>query len=336
MTRASNRSLLFLILYLGAIFTLAFLFKSYFTFLILGTVLVILLDPVNKKVQEYIPNRIVSSLLMTLVVILVILIPLGTIAYSIGGQIDTARTFVQNTDLDRSSDVVNNYFGTSIDFESIALDGLSSLQSVVTRQAPSIIGSFANIIVNLFIMFFLIYYGFKEGDTLKNSFFSLLPLADEYVDKIKDRGHKVLYGTLYGQLVVSILQGFLTGLSFWLFGLSGYFLWGFVTAIVAFLPLIGTPMVWLPAAIYLWFTGEPSIAIAFLLFNGILTMNIDNVIKPKLIGDEAKMHPLLVLLSILGGLNVFGFIGFIVGPVITAVCILIIEFYVKDFNPDTA
>jgi predicted PurR-regulated permease PerM len=67
-----------------------------------------------------------------------------------------------------------------------------------------------------------------------------------------------------------------------------------------------------------------------------LTTNIDNVIKPKLIGDEAKMRPLLVLLSILGGLNVFGFIGFIVGPVITAVCILMIQFYVKDFDPDAA
>jgi predicted PurR-regulated permease PerM len=331
-----NRSLLFLILYLGAIFTLAYLFKSYFTFLILGAILVILLDPVNKRVQEYISNRIVSSLLMTFVVILVILIPLGTIAYSIGGQIDTARTFVQNTELTTASDTVNEYLGTSIDFETIALDGLSSLQNVVTRQAPSIIGSFANIIINLFIMFFLIYYGFKEGDKLKESMFSLLPIADGYVDKIKERGHKVLYGTLYGQLVVSIIQGFLTGLSFWLFGLSGYFLWGFVTAIVAFLPLIGTPMVWFPAAVYLWFTSDSTIAVAFLLFNGILTMNIDNVIKPKLIGDEAKMHPLLVLLSILGGLNVFGFIGFIVGPVITAVCILMIQFYVKDFDPDAA
>lgn len=331
--RQQSPSSLFLFLYLGAIFTLAFLFRTYFTFLILGTVIVILMNPVNQWLRGYVSNDILSSLLMTVLVILVILLPLGMITVSLGGQIDTARSFVESTNVTGASELVNDYLGTEIDFEAVAVDSLSQLQGVVTRQAPSIIGSVANILMNLFIMFFLVYYGFKEGDKLRQGFFSLLPLADEYTKKIKERGHKVLYGTLYGQLVVSIVQGALAGFSFWLFGLSSYILWGFITSIVAFLPLIGTPMVWLPAGLYVWFTGQPSIAIAFLVFNGVLTMNIDNVLKPKLIGGEAKMHPLLVLLSILGGLNVFGFIGFIVGPVITAVCILIIEFYVKDFAP---
>lgn len=330
--KVTNRSVLFLLLYLGAIFTLAYLFKPYFTFLILGGIIVVLLDPVNRWVRSYIPNRMASSLLMTLLAIVLILIPLGSLVYSIGSQIDTVKGIAQSTNFSEISQGIEDVAGFSVNVEAVVVDGLNRLRGVATHQAPTILGSVTSIILNVFIMFFLIYYGFKEGDRLKRGLLSLLPLDDVYKERLKERAHSVLYGTLYGQLVVSMLQGLLVGGSFWLFGLSGGLLWGFVAAILAFLPLLGTPLVWVPGTVALWTQNQPTAAIVFFVFNAVFTTNIDNVIKPKLIGDRVQMHPLLVLLSILGGLHVFGFIGFIVGPVIAAVCILIISFYVQDFS----
>lgn len=329
--RVTNRSLFFLLLYIGALFTLAYLFKAYFTFLILGAMLVALLNPVNRWLQGVVGNRIVSSLLMTVLVIVIILVPMGMLLYSFSGQVETAQSVVRSMNISALSDSINERFGTSIALEGVVIDGLNRLRSIATQQAPTIIGGVVSIVVNLFIMFFVIYYGFKEGDKLRESLFSLLPLSQEYLDTLRDRGRDVLYGTLYGQLSVSIIQGLLTGISFWLFGLQAAILWGFMTAVFAFLPMIGTPIVWGPAAVYLWATGEPGAAIGFLIFNAAFTMNIDNVLKPKLISERAQMHPLLVLLSIFGGLKVFGFIGFFIGPVIVAVCILIIEFYIEDY-----
>ena len=328
----TNRSLFFLLLYLGGLFMLAYLFQDYFTFLILGGVLVILLNPVNTWVQSKIPNKIVASLLMTVFAIVLILLPMGTLLYSLTGQIESVQNLVRSANFSQVETTINAYLGTSIDFAGIAISGLNELRSVATTQAPAIIGSVANIVVNIFIMFFLMYYGFKEGQRLKDGLLSILPLEERYVESLERRGHDVLYGTLYGQLLVSTIQGALAGLAFWAFSLPGALLWGFVTAIIAFVPLLGTPLVWGPASVVLWLRGDPAVAIAFFVFNAVITMNIDNVLKPKLIGDRAQMHPLLVLLSILGGLNVFGFVGFIVGPVIVSLCILVIEFYIKDFT----
>jgi predicted PurR-regulated permease PerM len=178
-------------------------------------------------------------------------------------------------------------------------------------------------------MFFLIYYAFKEGDSLLTSFMNILQYQ-KTKDQILDEANKVLYGVMHGQFLVALIQGGLGGLGFWIFGFPNPIFWGFIMVILAFIPMLGTPLVWLPASLIQLSQGNQFGAIGMLLFGGIVVLNIDNVLKPMIIGKRTGLHPMLVLLGIFGGIQFFGIIGMIIGPVIVALCILIIKFFNQD------
>ncbi len=329
--KSNKANYFFFVLYVVALVLLFFLFNPYFTFLILGGIIVIFLYPINMWLRKKIANKVVTSWIMIVVSLIILLLPTLYLTLELSSQAKSTYVNLALKDWGVVSSEISDYLGIKIDLKELIIPLSINIKSYFTGAIPAIIGSITDLLIKLFLMFFLMYYGFKEGDKIVLALMSILPISLAHKEEMKGEFRRVLYGVMYGQLLVSLIQGFLGGLGFWMFGIPNPILWGFVMFIFAFIPFLGTPMVFVPASLLQMASGDYFGGIGVLIFGGIVVMNIDNLIKPKIIGDKSGMHPLLVVLGIFGGLHLFGIIGMFIGPIVVALCVLVIKFYNREF-----
>jgi predicted PurR-regulated permease PerM len=140
---------------------------------------------------------------------------------------------------------------------------------------------------------------------------------------------------LYGQVLTAVVQGSVATLGFIIFGLSNWAFWGAVTIVMAFLPVIGTPIIWVPAAVGMILDGNYGAGIGLLVYGIVVIINIDNLVRPKLVSDRSKVHPVLVIIGVLGGLKMVGFSGMLVGPLILALLVALVKFFEDVYLKDT-
>ncbi|MGV8161756.1 MAG: AI-2E family transporter [Candidatus Nanoarchaeia archaeon] len=329
-SQTKKANYIFIALYIIAIVLLFLMFRPYFSYLILGAIIALFLFPVNMFLRRFIKNKIAASIIMTIAVLMFIFIPSAYLGYTITKEATNAYTLMINTDYTLLSAQISSILGFDVNLGDFVGPLSNFIVEYMSGALPKLLSSISDFAIKMFLMFFLIYYTFKEGDVIMNGFMNILPITKNHKDQLLDEAHRVLYGVLHGQLLVALIQGILGGLGFWIFGFPNPVFWGFIMAILAFIPMLGTPLVWLPASLLQLTLGNKFGAIGMLLFGAIIVMNIDNVLKPRIIGKKTGLHPMLVLLGIFGGLQLFGFIGMIIGPVIVAICILIIKFFNQD------
>ena len=181
-------------------------------------------------------------------------------------------------------------------------------------------------------MLLVVYFLLIDGNKLISFITDLSPLPkvqdEKLIRKFKDMAGAVLIGNGLGGLI----QGILGGTVFMLFGLKSPFLWGVIMSLLAFLPIIGIGVVFIPAAIYLFLKGQIASAIFFVIFYIILSGGIEYIFKPKIVGQRVKMHTLLVFFSIIGGLKMFGILGIIYGPLIVTAFLTLTDIYHASYR----
>ena len=181
-------------------------------------------------------------------------------------------------------------------------------------------------------MLLVTYFLLIDGDKLVAYIVDLSPLPSDQefllIDKFKEMAGAILIGNGVGGLI----QGSLGGILFWIFGLPSAFLWGVIMGILAFLPIIGIGVVFLPASIYLILKGRIAVGIFFVVFYLLLSMGVEYIFKPKLVGKQVQMHPLLVFFTIIGGLKIFGLIGIIYGPLVATGFLTLSEIYRTNYQ----
>ena len=328
-------NLMLLGVYLVALVALFLIFKPFITYLLTGVVIVIFMHPVNKWVHRFVKNSSVSASLMIIIVLLIILIPSFFISTVLVKESARAYNALKTVNLTEVEHFINLQLNSNFSLEKSIIPSTSAVTGFLSQSITSFFSAITLLLINLFIMFFFMYYGFKEGDKLLEGFLEIIPIKKLHKKLMVDETKKVLYGVMYGQFLVSLIQGVLGGIGFWIFGIQNPILWGFVMAVLAFIPFLGTPIVWLPAIIIELSKGNYFAGIGLLLFSGIIVAQIDNVIKPKIIGSKTSMHPFLVLIGIFGGIALFGIIGFIIGPVIVALCSMAIKFFNEEIASET-
>jgi predicted PurR-regulated permease PerM len=195
------------------------------------------------------------------------------------------------------------------------------------EQANAIASNVLNFFVNFFFMLLMVYYLLIDGNRLIAFIIDLSPLPSQQdqqlIRKFKDMSGAVLIGNGLAGLV----QGFLGGVVFAVFGIKNPFLWGVIMGLLAFLPIIGIGAVFVPAAIYLFLQGQIGAGVFFLIFYALLSGGMEYFAKPKLVGHKVKMHTLVVFLSIIGGLKLFGILGIIYGPLVVTAFMTLTEIY---------
>jgi len=177
----------------------------------------------------------------------------------------------------------------------------------------------AHFFLQLFVMVYAMFFFLREGPAVVEKLIGYSPLPRDVQMLLIGKGLSVTRATLKGSVVIGLVQGTLGGVAFAVVGIQGAAFWGAVMAVASVIPSIGTAIVWVPAVVYLFATGESLPAVGLMVWSAVLVGTIDNVLRPRLVGGETKMSDLTVLVSTFGGLATFGAAGLILGPVIAAV-----------------
>ena len=214
--------------------------------------------------------------------------------------------------------------------------GLSGVALDVVQSAT--LGTLSALLSGLIVLYTMFFF-LMDGDRLLYYVLYYLPLDDEDETKLLARFMSVTRATLKGTAVIGILQGGLAGLALYFAGVPSALFWAVVMMFLSVVPGIGTALIWLPAVAWLMFSGEIVAGLVVLAFNAVVVGTIDNLLRPRLVGNDTQLHDLLIFFSTLGGLLVFGFMGFVIGPIIAALFVTVWELYGEEFRnwlPTTA
>ncbi|MGD8991434.1 MAG: AI-2E family transporter [Desulfobacterales bacterium] len=315
--------------------------------IILAIVVAAVFTPVYKFLIRRL-NPTLSSLLTCVLIFIVLFLPLsflvGILANEAWELYLTTRGALQNKpimELLEKSDIFDtiNHFLARFKIE-ITGEQLNRAIAEVGRvvalflyeQARSITTNVLKFIVNFFFMLLIIFYLLIDSPRLLSFIVKISPLPEDQdqilIQKFKDIATAILLGNGLGGLI----QGTLGGIVFAVFGLKSPFVWGVIMALLAFLPILGIGVVFVPAAILLFLQGRISAGIFFLTFYIILSGGIEYFFKPKLVGQRVRMHTLIVFLSIIGGLKLFGILGIIYGPLVVTAFLTLSEIYLASYQ----
>ena len=209
-------------------------------------------------------------------------------------------------------------------------DALNEISLVLLQKIDEFVFTIGEKILLAFVTLFVMFYLFKDGKKIMYSIKEALPLKRRYKNEISEKFNNTIYATMYGIVLTAIIQGSVAAVGFWFFHVRSPFLWGIVMVILAMIPLVGPAFIWLPAAIIKLSTGSTADGIGLLLYGIFIVSTIDNIIRPKIIGSRSKVHPVLVLLGVLGGLKLFGIIGIIIGPLILSILAVFFDIYMSE------
>jgi len=191
-------------------------------------------------------------------------------------------------------------------------------------------------VFHCFVLLYTMFFFLTSGPSLLQTVLAYLPLTDADKQRMVGKFVSVTRATLKGSVLIGAVQGLLGGLAFWTAGLDGAIFWGTVMTVLSIVPGIGGALVWVPAAILLMATGEMWRGIGLALFCGLIVGSVDNALRPRLVGQDTKMHELLIFFSTLGGLMLFGATGFILGPILAALFVTAWEMFGMAFRKELA
>ncbi|MEK7161464.1 MAG: AI-2E family transporter [Patescibacteria group bacterium] len=208
----------------------------------------------------------------------------------------------------------------------------SKFTSSAFAFAQQMLSNLATFFMSLFILTFTVFFFLRDSSKIKELFIKLSPLPANYEQELVAKVEGAIAGVVKGTFIIALLQGAVGVVGFLIFGLPQPLLWAAATVIASMVPTVGTALVIIPAVVYLFLTGHMPQAVGMIIWGVIVIGLVDNFASPRLIGKNLKIHPVLAFLSILGGLQLFGFLGFLFGPIIMAVLVALVDIYSKNLK----
>jgi predicted PurR-regulated permease PerM len=307
--------------------------------------------PLFQKLQRLLKKReALSAMIMTLLVIVVIVLPSALLTISLANEvvdvyhnleemIKTGRLQAYLEQIRQASPFqwiwtrLDQYLNLSqADPFKFLLQNLRQIGTFLFNQTSVIFKGLSTFMIGFFFALLSLYYLFKDGNRLLEKLKAIAPIPSKERELILLRFKDMIYATIYGGIVVAIVQGLLGGLIFWILGVSSAVLWGTAMALLSFIPVGGTALIWAPASFLFVIQGNFLKGIILLLFGALVISMVDNFLRPKLISSKTKIHPLLLFFSVLGGIQAFGMIGLVAGPLITTLCLTLIEIYAEGIR----
>ena len=333
----------FLFLLIAVSLAFAWVLWPFYGAVLWGTVAAIVFAPLHRRLLRSMQQRRnLAALATVLIIVLLVILPLTLIAASLvqeasgvyeriqSGDLDLVRLFRQVFDALPSwvTNLMRRFGLTSLGAAQERLStGLMKGSQFFAAQALNIGQSALGFIVNLFVMLYLLFFLLRDEDALAHRIKDAIPLRDAQKGALFRKFAIVIRATVKGDLLVALLQGALGGLIFWLLGISAPLLWAVSMAILSLVPAIGAGLVWAPVAIYLLATDAMWQGIVLIIYGAFVIGLADNVLRPVLVGKDTKMPNYVVLTSTLGGIEMFGLNGFVIGPMIAAMFIAAWDIY---------
>ncbi len=320
----------FLASFLGIVLLSIYLIKSYIITIVGAILLSYIFYPIYKKINSKIKSKKISSFLTTFLVVIIIIIPLIFAANALISESVQVFYSTKNLDLSSIEATAAAHLGEDVHIGKYITDNLNKITLGIARGTSEFLVSLPKKIISLFVMLFLMYFLFMEGKGITDKLRMHIPLKNNQKEELAKRFSNVIYASIYGMIVTAFVQGAIGALGFWIFGVNSPILWGLVTIIVAILPFVGAALVWLPAALFKLAAGETFNGLGLLIYGMFIISTIDNFIRPAIIGSRANIHPAVVLLGVLGGIEIFGFLGIIIGPLILSIMTIFLDLYLVE------
>ncbi len=218
----------------------------------------------------------------------------------------------------------------------LSAQSAKTIAEKISAFIPRIINSTMVLLTNLIMMFFLLYYLLVHGSSTERYLGKVIPLKHENVSLLAGETKMMIKANALGIPIICIIQGAFAALGYWIFGVEDWGLWGFVTGVFAFFPLVGTMIVWVPLVGYLFIQGSSWPALGLTIYSIVVTGNVDYLARLKLMKYMGDVHPLITVLGVIVGLNLFGFIGLIFGPLLVSYFLIMVKIYINEFdkNPE--
>ncbi|KJR99679.1 MAG: permease [Desulfobulbaceae bacterium BRH_c16a] len=228
------------------------------------------------------------------------------------------------------------YYQEILPYRDIIIQKAGELVGTVTSFLIDSLSSFTKLTINAvfssIIMLYVMFYFLSMGDVLLRKILYFLPLDDCNEQRLLDRFTSVARATIKGTVIIGIIQGAICGIAFAFAGIKGPVFWGTVMAVMSIIPAFGTAIIWVPALIVLALLGDFSGVVILAVLCGLVAGNLDNLLRPRLVGKDTEMHDLFVLFGTLGGISMFGLLGIMLGPIVAALFITIWEIYGDAFQ----
>lgn len=355
MPRVSREQLFaafFFAVFLFLLYQLYLFLSAFFTPLVWAVILALTFYPLTARLgRAFHGRRTLAAAALVLGITVVVVLPaivLGSLlvreATAVYGRLQEA---VQRGEVQRLAEVMRGsrlgglwirlapmFDQLSIDLSDLLLRATNWLSSQIVDNATSLARNVLVSLVNFVLMLVALFFFFRDGERMAASLRELLPMEPEHKEAIFARLYTTLSAVVQSMVVTAVAQGVLAWLGYWLIGgLSFSLFLGFVTGLASFLPLAGPAFVWSGTATYLALTGHLGRAAVLALWGAAIVSTADNWIKPLLIGGRANLPTFLLLFAILGGLQVYGFLGVFLGPVILAILFSFVEIYREEYRP---
>lgn len=310
------------------IFVLAFIIlKPILLSIVAGLLLTYVLYPVYTRLLAVVKERNTASLIICFFLVVLILIPSWFLMPIVARQIFSIYTTVQKANF--AETIMNLIPGSTIssDLYTVINNFISKVATSVLSESTSILLNFQTILLHAAVVFFVLFFALRDAESLKKYVKSLSPLSSETEDIFFNKFKDVTNSVLYGQIIVGIIQGLVAGIGYIIFGVSNMISLTLLTIFFGIIPMIGPAIVWLPVVIFLFAIGKTTSAIGLLIYGLLIVSTVDNIIRPYIVSKKTKINSGVIVVGLIGGLLVFGILGLILGPLILAYSLVILDFY---------
>lgn len=337
------------------IFITAIVLTLYLCYLILlpfvsvlawAVVLAITFYPLHKRLVKKTKSPALSAGLSSVFVILTILIPILLVTALVVKEfvgfkdrvVATAQEALDPESTSRARDAVE-WVKQYVDIDQTRIVEYlkthgGEIGGKVASYSFNFLGDLTNFVVSIIFAIFTMFFLFRDGDRVVEKLPDLLPMQRSQCEELIARVRDVIGASIYGVLVIAIIQGTLGGIMLWILGVPSPLMWGVVMIVMSLIPMAGAGIVWVPAAIYLAATGHWTKAIILTAWGSLIIGSIDNFLRPKLVGDRVGLSELVMFFAVLGGLQVFGVLGIVLGPVLFAIVASLFHVFMQQDEID--
>jgi predicted PurR-regulated permease PerM len=327
----------------------AAILQPYLHPIVVALLLSTLCHPLNERLSALLGNRPVwASLLTCLLITFVVVVPLVLALIALldqgaryasmlidwvrqGGLSEAMQWPLVMWVTNRAADWLPAEFLSPDYLKQQVITAATALSGNLIGLSRQMAGGFLAMVFNLGLMILVLFFALRDHDRLLMFLRNAVPLSRSQEDHLLDETASVTRSVLLGNVVTALLQGTAGGFAMWVVGFPGFF-WGSMIAFASFIPVIGTALIWLPAAIYLIVTGDTAWGIALIVWSVVVVGSIDNIVRPMLMSGAAAINGLVIFLAIIGGLQLFGLIGLLYGPLIISLTLVLYRMYSDEFK----
>ncbi len=325
------------------------LVRPYVNSIVIAFIISLLMFPAHNRIKSKLPkHKNITALLSCILLTVIIVIPLLFVFSAIVQQ---GAKFSQSTYqwvthggiqaifshpvVVKALDFINQYLPfDNIEPAAIAHkvgEFATTFGSNIVAMSAKILGDATSFLVNFFLMLFVLFFLLRDHDKIIKTMRHILPLSRSQEDRLLTEIEKVSKSAVMGSFLTAIAQGVAGGFGMWLAGFPGLF-WGTMMGFASFIPIVGTALIWLPATIYLLLSGNAAWAAFLAVWSIAVVGSIDNLLRPLLMQGSAGMNTLMIFFSLLGGIQLFGLVGLVYGPLIFAITSVLFKIYEEEFQ----